>query len=405
MLCRYCKHPANFKFLDYGRMPLVNRFISSKKEFKNEKKYSLDLYYCDNCGLVQIGTIVDPKILFKDYIYFSSTSEAFKLHGKKLAESFMKRFGLNSDSLVVEIASNDGCVLESFKRLNIGHLGVEPASNIAKAANDKGIRTENEFFNFETAKKIREKYGPADVIFGMNVFAHVPEIHDFVRGLKHLLKQKGILAIESPYLTDFIKNIEFDTVYHEHVNYLSLRAMKNLFAQFNMEVIDAEWQDMHGGSMRYFIANKSEHLISKNVGKYLLLERESGLDKKETYIKFASNAAKVKNTLLSLLQKLKEDNKKIAGYGASAKGVVLLNYSGIDGKYLDYVVDKSAHKQNKYLPGVHLPVYDPKKLAEDKPDYVLLLAWNFADEIMRQQAAYREHGGKFIVPIPDVRVL
>lgn len=405
MLCRYCNHPVDFKFLDYGKMPLVNRFISSRDEFKKEKKYPLDLNYCDNCGLVQIGTVVDPEILFKDYIYFSSTSESFRQHGKQLAESFKKRFNLDPSSLVVEIASNDGCVLNSFKELGIGHLGVEPASNIAKIANEKGIRTENEFFSLETAKKLLEKYGPADVIFGMNVFAHIPEIHDFVMGLKTLLKQQGVVAIESPYLTDFIKNVEFDTVYHEHVAYLSLRTMKALFARFDMEVIDAEWQDIHGGSMRYFIANKSEHPVSENVAKFLALEEESGLKNRETYITFAGNVARLRSGLISLLDKLKKDGKAIACYGASAKGVVLLNYCGIDGKYIDFIADKSKYKQGMFLPGVHLEVCDPKKLVDDMPDYVLLLAWNFADEILKQQEEYRKKGGKFIIPVPDVRVL
>ena len=236
MLCRYCKKPVDFRFLDYGKIPLVNQFLKSEKDFKTEKMYPLDLHYCENCGLVQIGTIVDPKILFADYIYFSSTSESFRKHGKELAENFAARFNLNSGSLVVEIASNDGCVLESFKALNVGHLGVEPASNIAKVANEKGIRTENEFFNLETAKKLLEKYGSADVIFGINVFAHIPEIHEFVQGLKMLLKPRGVVAIESPYLVDFITNVEFDTVYHEHVTYLSLRAMKNLFARFGIHI-------------------------------------------------------------------------------------------------------------------------------------------------------------------------
>ncbi len=386
-------------------MPLVNQFLKSGNDFKKEKKYPLDLNYCENCGLVQIGTIVDPKILFKDYIYFSSTSELFRQHGKKLAESFKKRFNLDSNSLVVEIASNDGCVLGSFKDLNIGHLGVEPASNIAKVANEKGIRTENEFFSLETAKKLLEKYGPADVIFGMNVFAHIPEVHGFVQGLKTLLKPRGVVAIESPYLVDFIKNVEFDTVYHEHVAYLSLRAMKALFAQFDMEIIDAEWQDIHGGSMRYFIANKSEYCVSENVNKFLALEKESGLENKETYIAFAANVARLRSGLMSLLDGLKKDGKKIAGYGASAKGVVLLNYCGIDGKYIDFVADKSKYKQRMFLPGVHLEVCDPKKLVENMPDYVLLLAWNFADEILKQQEEYRKKGGKFIIPVPEAMVL
>lgn len=405
IFCKYCNNKIDSRFFDYGNIPLVNNLLKSKTEFISEKKYPLDLYFCENCGLVQIGTTIDPEILFKEYIYFSSTSDAFIKHGQELAQDLKDRFNLNSNSLVVEIASNDGCVLQSFKDLNIGHLGVEPATNIAKVANQNGIRTENEFFNLPTAEKIKEKYGSADLIFGINVFAHIPEIHGFVKGLKQLIKQKGVIVIESPYLVDFIKNREFDTVYHEHVNYLSLRTMINLFAQYNMEIIDVEWQDIHGGSLRYFITNNSEYKISGNIQKYLDLEKDTGLNNKNTYLEFAKSVNELKIALLSYLDKLKQENKKIVGYGASAKGVVLLNYFGIDEKYLDYVVDKSQYKQGLYLPGVHLPIYDPKKLLDDKPDYVLLLTWNFEKEILKQQEQYRNLGGKFIIPIPNIKVL
>jgi hypothetical protein len=403
--CKFCNKEINFKFFDYGDIPLVNSLLKSEEDFKEEKKYPLDLYYCENCGLVQIGTTIDPSKLFEEYLYFSSTSKAFVSHGEKLVENIKTRFNLDQNSFIVEIASNDGCILEFFKKANIPHLGVEPAKNIAKVANENGINTENKFFDLETGEFIKNKYGAADIIYGLNVFAHIPKIHGFIEGLKRLIKQKGIIIFECPYLVDFITKNEFDTVYHEHVSYLSLRAVKNLFSNFGMEIIDVEWQNMHGGSLRYFIANKSEYDISKNVEKYLKLEEDHLLDRKEIYIKFGKNIEKIKKDLVDFLEKLKKENKKIVVYGAAAKGAILLNYCNIGKNLIDYVVDKSPHKQGLFIPGVHLPIYSPEKLISDKPDYALLLTWNFADEILLEQETFRKKGGKFIIPIPEIKVI
>jgi 2-polyprenyl-3-methyl-5-hydroxy-6-metoxy-1,4-benzoquinol methylase len=305
----------------------------------------------------------------------------------------------------MEIASNDGTVLRHFKDQGFRILGIEPASNIAKAAEAAGIPTVNDFFSEESALMLRERFGSADVILGRHVFAHVPEIHGFVRGLKHLLASDGAVAIEAPYLIDFVERTEFDTIYHEHYSYLSVRAMSYLFNLYDMEVFDAERVAIHGGSLIYFIGHKSAHEISSRVTRLIQDERNKNLDKAETYAAFARRTAAIKDRLLDLLRELKRSGKRVAAYGAPAKGNTLLNYCGISTDLVEYTVDKSPFKQNLFTPGAHLPVYHPDKLVQDMPDYVLLLAWNFADEILEQQKSYRDKGGKFIVPIPEMKIL
>lgn len=407
--CRYCDNDKSRRFLDLGQQALANSFLksNSKDVVDQEEKFPLDVYFCENCGLVHIGTIIDPEKLFSDYIYFSSTSDAIHRHGKYLAQSFKKKFGLNESSLVVEIASNDGCVLNYFKQEGMKVLGVEPAKNIAEVAIKSGIPTETVFFSEKSANKLENEYGKADIILGRNVFAHIPFIHDFVKGLSHMIKSDGVIAIEAPHLLELITNIQFDTVYHEHVSYLSLRAMENLFKQYNMKVFDVEFSALNGGSLIYFItpdANK-KYSISENVKNYRKKEEEAGLYNLDTYLNFSSKVNKLRDDLLTMLKDLKSQNKKIVGYGASAKGNVLLMFCGLDSTTLDYIVDKSEPKQNMYAPGSHIPVYHPKKLLEDKPDYTLILAWNLADEIMKQQSAYAEEGGKFIIPVPKPRIV
>jgi 2-polyprenyl-3-methyl-5-hydroxy-6-metoxy-1,4-benzoquinol methylase len=387
-------------------MALANSFLTREElQSIKEPKYPLDVFFCEQCGLVQIGYVVSPDALFKAYIYFSATSDLVHKHADYLAKSFQKRFGLNEKSQVVEIASNDGTVLQYFKKTGVKTLGVEPAKNIAKVAEESGIETFNDFFNDTTSQKIKDKYGAADVILGRHVFAHVPEIHGFVKGLKNLLSDHGAIAIEAPYLIDFIEKNEFDTVYHEHYSYLSVRSMSYLFNRYNMEVFDAERVAIHGGSIIYFIGHKGKHQVNAGVTDLIKAELGKRLDKKETYAAFAERASKIKADLLALLKKLKASGKKIAAYGAPAKGNTLLNYCGITTDLVEYTVDKSPYKQNLYTPGAHLPVYHPDKLVKDLPDYVLLLAWNFADEILEQQKAYRGKGGKFILPIPEVRIV
>ncbi len=406
MNCRFCGKKDIFKFLELGNMALANSFLT-KEELTTvqEPKYPLDVFFCEQCGLVQIGYVVPPDALFKNYIYFSSTSELVHKHADYLAKSFQKRFGLTDTSKVVEIASNDGTVLQYFKKTGVKTLGVEPAANIADVAVKAGIDTVNDFFDESTSQQIKEKYGTADVILGRHVFAHVPEIHGFVKGLKNLLAPGGAVAIEAPYLIDFIEKNEFDTVYHEHYSYLSMRSMSHLFSLDEMEVFDAERVAIHGGSIIYFIGHKGAHRKTDTVTGLIKTELDKKLDKKETYIAFAKRTSAIRTDLLLLLRNLKRSGKRIAAYGAPAKGNTLLNYCGITTDLVEYTVDKSPYKQNLYTPGTHLPVYHPDKLMQDMPDYILLLAWNFADEILEQQKAYREKGGKFILPIPEVRII
>lgn len=406
MKCRFCDNTNTKLFLNLGEMPLANSFLTGEQLKKiKEPRFPLHVFFCEDCGLVQIGHVVPPEDIFGDYIYFSSTSDTIHRHAIYLAQEFKERFSLNKGSSVVEIASNDGCILQYFKELGVRILGVEPAMNVAKVAIANGIETYIDFFNEETAPDIEKKYGKADVILARHVFAHVPEIHGFVRGLKHLLKNGGVVAIEAPYLVDMIEKTEFDTIYHEHLSYLSIRSMTKLFENHGMELFDAEYFNIHGGSLIYFIGNKGLHEVTPAVGKYLTLERKKGFHNIGVYEGFAKRTVLIRTKLMSLLNDLKKQGKTIAGYGAPAKGNTLLNFCGISTEIIDYIVDKSPYKQNLFTPGTHIPVLGPDKLLEHMPDYTLLLAWNFADEILEQQKPYLEKGGRFIVPIPEPKII
>jgi SAM-dependent methyltransferase len=406
MDCRYCGENDIFHFLDLGTMALANSFVSGDElPAQDEKKFPLDVYFCRRCGLVQIGYVVPPEIIFRNYIYYSATSDLVHDHARYLARSFKQRYNLSADSLVVEIASNDGTVLRCFKEEGLRVLGVEPATNIAVEAEQSGIPTLNDFFNEESAGQVFRTHGKADVILGRHVFAHVPEIHGFVRGIKSLLATDGVVAIEAPYLVDFITRNEFDTVYHEHYSYLSVRAMAHLFSMYDMEVFDAEEVGIHGGSMIYYIGNRDRHPVSPNVGRLVAEEIDKGLDREETYAVFAERVPVIREKTLEFLHDCRSKGKRVAAYGAPAKGNTFLNYCGIGPDLLEYTVDKSSYKQGLYTPGAHIPVFHPDRLQKDMPDYVLLLAWNFKDEIILQQRAYLEKGGRFVQAIPRIEII
>lgn len=401
MNCKNCASPI-IKFFSLGEMPLVNSFLK-EKEIAKEKKYDLSVGFCPKCFLVQLINIVPPEELFKNYIYFSSTSKSFLEHCEKTADYLSKRLNLNSESLVLEIASNDGAQLQYFKKLGIKILGIDPAQNIAKTANEKGIKTIPEFFNYDFAKKSKIE---ADLVFGANILAHVPEIVDFIKGIKEVLKSKGTAVFEFPYIKGLMEN-KFDTIYHEHVFYYSLIALRNLFKNAGLEIYDIEMTPTQGGSLRIFVCHLNDFSISDNVKNLVNRELKEEFDKIETYQKINENVSKLKNDIIGLLSKLKSEGKKIAAYSAPAKGNILLNYFGINENYLDFIVDKSEAKQGLYTPGTHLLVYPLEKIYQKKPDYLLILCWNIADEVvnMAELENYRNQGGRFIIPVPAVKII
>jgi len=398
--CRVCQTQI-VKFFSLGDMPLVNAF--RKKKDTREKKYDLSIGFCPNCYLVQLIKHVSPKEIFEDYIYFSSVSQSVLDHSEKTAKYLSKRLGLTKDSLVIETGSNDGVHLQFYKKKGIQVLGIDPAKNIAKVANEKGIPTLPDFFNLALAKKLVVQHRKSDLFYGANMFAHVPKIINFTKGLKIILKDNGTAVFESPYIQGLLEN-KFDSIYHEHVFYYSLIALQNLFGKIGLEIYDVEFVAMAGGSLRVFVSHMGVYKISSHVTKLANEEIKKGFDKINTYRKMNIRIEKLKKDILSLLNRLRKEGKSIAAYSIPAKGVILLNYFDI-GKYLDFIVDKSAAKHNLYVPGTNMKVFPVEKIMENRPDYIFILAWNLAPEIIRQLNDYRKVGGKFIIPIPKIKIL
>jgi SAM-dependent methyltransferase len=401
--CRSCDKPIK-PFFDLDDMPLVNNFLR-KEEIGFEKKFKLGIGFCSHCCLVQLVNNVQPKELFSEYRYFSSVSSSLKDYYKRTADYLITRLGLDKDSFVVEIGSNDGIFLKNFKERGISICGVDPAKNIVEIANNQGIKTIPEFFNHSFAEEFVKKYKTyADLAYGANVLAHVPDIIDFIKGVKTVLSPKGSAVFESPYIGGLLEG-KFDTVYHEHVFYFSALAIKNLFSKANLELYDAETTPTQGGSLRIFISHPGVFTIDEKVEKFISLELENKLDTIGPYTNIATKACDLKKDLIGLLGNLKRARKKIAAYGAPAKGNVLLNYFGINSNYLDFITDKSEAKQGFYTPGTHLLIHPPEKIYQERPDYVLILSWNIADEVMGQLKDYHDQGGRFIIPIPEVRII
>lgn len=404
--CLVCGKDDAEPFLDLGAVPLANALLSSPPaDPAAEPRFRLAVSYCHDCHAVQLEDLVPPQELFSEYFYFSSFSDAFLAHAKDYAASLTSRFDLDAGSFVVEIASNDGYLLKNFKDAGIPILGVEPARNIAEVAEDAGIPTLNRFFDSDSSALIRAEHGAADVIIGNNVLAHVPTLVPFLTAAHDLLKPEGVAVFEFPWLQQLVEKLEFDTIYHEHVYYFSLAAVKNAAALAGLEVFDVLEQKVHGGSLRVFLQRPGARPTANRVAALLQRETEAGLTSPEPFRRMGQRVEQLKRELCDLLTGLKEDGKRIAAYGASAKGSTLLNYCGIGKDTIDYIVDRSTHKQGHFAPGVHLEILPVERLAEDKPDYTVLLAWNFADEIRSQQQDYEKAGGRFVHPVPTPRVL
>ena len=402
-VCRSCGQSGLTPILSLGETPLANRLLTETQLAEAEPRFPLDLAICDRCSLVQITATVPPERLFSDYPYFSSFSDGMLASAQQHVSEMIATRQLHETSLVIEVASNDGYLLQYYKQQGIPVIGIEPAANIARAARrDRGIPTICQFFGETLARRLAERRQHADVVHANNVLAHVADLNGFVAGIATILKPDGVAAIEAPYVVDLVEKVEFDTIYHEHLCYFSLTALASLFTRHGLTIVDVARIPIHGGSLRLTTAKQGQP--SARVADLLNEERARGVHRAEFYHDFRRRVEQLRGDLLSLLRKLKADGHRIAVYGASAKGSTLLNFFGIGRETLDFVVDRSTVKQGRYTPGTHLRIFDPRKLLEECPDYCLLLSWNFADEILSQQAEYRRRGGRFIIPIPQIKV-
>ena len=403
--CRFCNSILDPIFLDLGKTPLANSFLSESDLQKDEPFFPLQVYVCNECYLVQLKQFKTPDEIFSEYAYFSSYS--MLEHAENYVEMILKRFHFNENSLVVELASNDGYLLQYFKKKQIPFLGIEPAENVAKSAIKNDIPTIIDFFSEDLAINLKNDGKQTDLIIANNVLAHVPELNKFVKGIKILLKDNGIATIEFPHLLNLIEKNQFDTIYHEHFSYFSLFTAMKVFSHHNLEIFDVEEISSHGGSLRLYVKHTiNNHLsITSNVKMILNKEQEYGLDDINTYNNFSKRVMEVKGKLREFLLASKKTGKKVIGYGAPAKGNTLLNFCKIDQSMLSYTVDKSIQKQGLYLPGTHIPIKSPEEIKKSKPDYLLILPWNLQEEIMTEMSFIREWGGKFIIPIPEVHVI
>jgi len=403
--CRFCNAHLTETFANLGMSPLSNSFIANDKQHLSESIYPLHAYVCSHCFLVQLEEFESPQNIFTDYLYFSSFSDDWLKHSERYANDSIKKFNLNSSSTVVEIASNDGYLLQFFKQRKIPVLGIEPASNVAQTAIAKGIPTQVAFFGVETANQLREKGVSADLIVANNVLAHVPNINDFVAGFKMLLKPAGVTTFEFPSLHRQIEGNQFDTIYHEHFSYLSLLAVEQVMGKHGLRVFDVEELKTHGGSLRVYVCHQdTPHLSTQGLKEQRQREAEFGLNKLTVYKNFCNVTSTIKADLLEFFLNARKSGKVVAGYGAPAKGNTLLNYCGIGPEFLPFTVDRSPYKQNTLLPGCRIPVLSPDQIFQSKPDYLLILPWNLRNEISAQMSEIRSWGGKFVTPIPKIEV-
>jgi len=405
--CRFCNTLLEHTFVDLGMSPLCESFLLRDQLNQMEPFYPLKVYVCSNCFLVQLQEYVSPETIFTEYAYFSSYSDSWLQHAKNYTDLMIERFKLESKAQVIELASNDGYLLQYFVEKGIPALGIEPAKNVAQVAIQKGIPTITEFFGVKLARKMSQEGKKADLLLGNNVLAQVPDINDFVAGMKIVLKPQGVITVEFPHLMRLIEGNQFDTIYHEHFSYFSFIAAEKIFARHGITLFDVEELKTHGGSIRIY-GRHAEDVSKPLTGRALeLKERElrAGYDRMETYATFAKKVEETKRRLLQILVEVKSQGKKIVGYGAPGKGNTLLNYCGIRSDFLDYTVDRNPYKHGRFTPGTHIEIFPPDRIKQDRPDYLFILPWNLKDEITRQMAFIREWGGKFIVPIPEAAIL
>jgi SAM-dependent methyltransferase len=404
--CRSCGAMLNYTFVDLGMSPLANSYIRPEQLARMEPFYPLHAYVCEKCLLVQLEQFSSPHEIFSDYAYFSSFSDSWLAHAKAYVDMMINRFRLDQRTKVVEIASNDGYLLKNFVARGIPVLGVEPAGNVADVATKNGINTRVAFFGEKTALDLKGDGWGADLIVGNNVLAHVPDVNDFVKGVKVLLNPTGIVTMEFPHLLQLMEYSQFDTIYHEHFSYFSFLSVEQVFARHGMKIFDVDELPTHGGSLRIYVCHNGDESKSMEAGARDLKAREvdAGFGDLNHYLSFRSTVEATKRKLLSFLIAAREGKKQVVGYGAPAKGNTLLNYCGVGTDLIDYTVDRSPHKQGQFLPGVHIPIYAPDKISQTRPDFVLILPWNLKEEVMQQMSFIREWGGKFVIPIPEVTV-
>ncbi len=406
--CRICESTDLAEVIDLGNQPIPNGFLPKEQLKIREKTYPLHVSFCNNCSLMQLTYLVTPKIMFDNYLYIPSASKTRLAHFKSLAEDVRGIAKLNDKSLVIDVGSNDGSLLTAFKNLGVRTLGIDPAENLVKVAQLSGIETVLGYFDSKLARKVVNKYGKAKAMCATNVIAHIPNLHEVLSGANILLEDYGIFLMQFPYSKDLLEKNLFDTIYHEHLSYFSVKSLLKLADKSNLEIFNIEKSDLDGGSLKVYWkkkSNKKQKINLLGINKILKEEEKYGLHTIDAYLKFTKRVERLKAQTVQKLKALKKSKKQIVGYGAAAKANVLLNYFGIDAKTIDYIVDSTPYKQGLYTPGSHIPIYSEDKIYETRPDYVLIFAWNFSKEIMEKNKKYKNDGGKFIVIVPKVKII